>query len=392
MGQSKPLENLILPRGSLKVASKVLLVGRLMGRAIWQVVETVLPRSSGWPPPLVVVRAPKRLWAVEGSALTFPSFEKEISPMPLLSAFDINGGGENDQFIVPFGVEYLYYERLRSAALISLLKDEAYRWWTTLTQMVRLERQTWEFFLAEFKKKYIGALYIEERRREFLYLRQGRLTVTEYEREFGTLSFSRDSPQSGANKEEEQSRRQKGQQKRSQSQYQGQSSASQTSSKRQREFQQTGQRGPPRQIQRPGQSSVVRSGQQTTSVSSTGGPGRGLPPVCEHCGRRHGGVCRRLTGACYLCGSSDHFMRDCPRGQSVQPIQTERSLPTGSRGRGRGRGESSSAQSHRVSETVDRPDTRAPARAYAIRAREDQDKPDVIAGEGTSKGKEIARD
>ncbi|XP_043807777.1 uncharacterized protein LOC122722112 [Manihot esculenta] len=37
-------------------------------------------------------------------------------------------------------------------------------------------------------------------------------------------------------KEEEQSRRQKGQQKRSQSQYQGQSSASQTSSKRQREF------------------------------------------------------------------------------------------------------------------------------------------------------------
>ena len=117
MDQSKPLENLILPRRSLKVASAVLLVGRLMGRAIWQVVETVLPRSSGWPPPLVVVRAPKRLWAVGRFVLTLSSFKKEISPMSMLSAFDINGGGENDQFIVPFGVEYLYYERLRSAAL-----------------------------------------------------------------------------------------------------------------------------------------------------------------------------------------------------------------------------------------------------------------------------------
>ncbi|XP_043811064.1 uncharacterized protein LOC122723327 [Manihot esculenta] len=143
---------------------------------------------------------------------------------------------------------------------VSLLKDEAYRWWTTLTQMVRLERQTWEFFLAEFKKKYIGALYIEERRREFLYLRQGRLTVTEYEREFVRLSkyateivpteeerckrfeqglhadirmyltvmhirelsvLVETAHSLERIKEEEQSRRQKGQQKRSQSQYQG---------------------------------------------------------------------------------------------------------------------------------------------------------------------------
>ena len=73
----------------------------------------------------------------------------------------------------------------------------------------------------------------------------------------------------------------------------------------------------------------------------------------------------------------------------MQPIQTERSLPTGSRGRGRGRGESSSAQSHRVSETVDRPETRAPARAYAIRAKEDQDKPDVIAGKFSIFGKYV---
>ncbi|KAG8649752.1 hypothetical protein MANES_08G134411v8 [Manihot esculenta] len=384
------------------------------------------------PPPPVAVQVPP---PVVAQAQPRPPIEK----LRKYGATDFRGKKEDDPSAAEFWLESTerVLQQLQCSPVdslmcaVSLLKDEAYRWWTTLTQMVRPERQTWEFFLSEFKKKYVGALYIEERRREFLYLRQGRLTVTEYEREFVRLSkyateivpteeerckrfeqglhadirmyltamhirelsvLVETAHSLERIKEEEQSRKQKGQQKRSQSQYQGQSSASQTSSKRQREFQQSGQRGPPRQIQRPGQSLVVRSGQQTTSVSSTGGPGRGLPPVCEHCGRRHGGVCRRLTGACYLCGTSEHFMKDCPRGQSVQPMQTERFMPSGSRGRGRGRGESSNAQSHRVSETVDRPDTRAPARAYAIRAKEDQDKPDVIAGEGTSKGKEIARE
>ena len=52
--------------------------------------------------------------------------------------------------------------------------------------------------------------------------------------------------------------------------------------------------------------------------------------------------------------------------------------------RERGRGQGGSIQ-HRgrggtIYETVDRPIPTAPARAYAIRAREDQDAPDVIAG------------
>ena len=151
MDQSKTLENLILPRGSLNVASEVLLAGRLMGGVIWQVVETVLPRSSGWPPPLVVVRAPKRLWAVEGSALTLPSFEKEISPMPLLSAFDINGGGENDQFIVPFGVEYLYYERLRSAAL-SQASVDAFEY--MLCDLLEAVTRRLMFFMRDIRTAY----------------------------------------------------------------------------------------------------------------------------------------------------------------------------------------------------------------------------------------------
>ena len=35
---------------------------------------------------------------------------------------------------------------------ISLLQDEAYQWWVSLTRTAPPESVTWEFFLAEFKK------------------------------------------------------------------------------------------------------------------------------------------------------------------------------------------------------------------------------------------------
>ena len=125
MGQFKILENLMLPLRSLDGALEILLVGRPMGGTIRQAAETVLPRSSGRPPPLFVVRASKRFWAVGEFALTLPSLkrEKEISPMPLLSSFDINGSGEKDQLIVSFSVGCLRYEGLRSAALSQVSSD-----------------------------------------------------------------------------------------------------------------------------------------------------------------------------------------------------------------------------------------------------------------------------
>ncbi|XP_021614232.1 uncharacterized protein LOC110616191 [Manihot esculenta] len=118
MGQLKIFKNWRLPLRSLSVVLEVLLVGRSTVETIRQVAGTISPRSSGRPPPLLVVRIPKRFWGVEGFALILPFFgrDKEISPMPLLSAFDINGSGENAQLIVPFGVKYQYYARLRSAA------------------------------------------------------------------------------------------------------------------------------------------------------------------------------------------------------------------------------------------------------------------------------------
>ncbi|KAA3473549.1 maturase K [Gossypium australe] len=72
--------------------------------------------------------------------------------------------------------------------VLSLLRDSAYQWWNTLVSVVPRERVTWEFFQEEFKKKYISQRFIDQKRKEFLELRQGKMSVTKYEREFVRLN------------------------------------------------------------------------------------------------------------------------------------------------------------------------------------------------------------
>ncbi len=71
---------------------------------------------------------------------------------------------------------------------MSLLQDDAYQWWDTVSNEVQPEQITWDFFLIKFRKKYMSGVYLEERRREFISLQQRQLSVVEYEREFVKLS------------------------------------------------------------------------------------------------------------------------------------------------------------------------------------------------------------
>ncbi|XP_016676389.1 uncharacterized protein [Gossypium hirsutum] len=71
---------------------------------------------------------------------------------------------------------------------ISLLRDAAYHWWKMLVSVVPRERVTWEFFQEEFRKKYISEGFIDQKRKEFLNLKQGRMSVTKYKRKFFWLS------------------------------------------------------------------------------------------------------------------------------------------------------------------------------------------------------------
>ena len=53
-------------------------------------------------------------------------------------------------------------EKLECAT--SLLQDEAYQWWVSMTKTAPPERVTWRFFLDEFKKHYVGRIYLNNMR------------------------------------------------------------------------------------------------------------------------------------------------------------------------------------------------------------------------------------
>ena len=86
-----------------------------------------------------------------------------------------------------------------------------------------------------------------------------------------------------------------------------------------------------------------------------------------------------MTGGYFRCGSLKHLKAHCPRelgdNRSQQGSGRGRSAtPLSTRDRGRGRSGPSQYRGRGgiVSETVDRPMPTAPARAYAMKAREDQ--------------------
>ncbi|KAL4281776.1 hypothetical protein GQ457_03G018790 [Hibiscus cannabinus] len=68
--------------------------------------------------------------------------------------------------------------------VVAFLIDEVLSWWETMTLTVPAEEITWEFFVVEFKKKYISEQHFEERRKKFLYLNQGRKPISQYASKF----------------------------------------------------------------------------------------------------------------------------------------------------------------------------------------------------------------
>ncbi|KAK5843091.1 hypothetical protein PVK06_005522 [Gossypium arboreum] len=109
---------------------------------------------------------------------------------------------------------------------------------------------------------------------------------------------------------------------------------------------------------------------QATSVASVGNV-RPRKPECQQCGRQHYGECWGTERACFRCGSREHFIRDCPEKVKEERFQSARQNTTASRGRPpRNTGGGTSSKTV-MKDLTARSEARAPARAYAIRARED---------------------
>ena len=72
---------------------------------------------------------------------------------------------------------------------VSLLQSGAYDWWKlVLMRPWILDPMLWDFFVQEFRAKYVTDMYKEVKWKQFLNLKQKNLLVVEYEKEFSHLS------------------------------------------------------------------------------------------------------------------------------------------------------------------------------------------------------------
>ena len=87
-----------------------------------------------------------------------------------------------------------------------------------------------------------------------------------------------------------------------------------------------------------------------------------------------------MTGACLVYGSNEHKVKDCPRARSFTAPRTGGNVSSLQKG---SKSVASPSVLRQGAQTMSRQDARAPARAYAIKAVEDIDAPDVIVGNFT---------
>ena len=77
----------------------------------------------------------------------------------------------------------------RVSCAVSLLQSEAYDWWKLALKSPRISNpMTWEFFVQDFRAKYVTEMYRDSKWKQFLNLKQRSLSVAEYEKEFSHLS------------------------------------------------------------------------------------------------------------------------------------------------------------------------------------------------------------
>ena len=73
----------------------------------------------------------------------------------------------------------------KATCAVSLLQGVAYDWWKLVLRNPQIpDPVTWDYFVTEFNTKYVTDDYKESKWKKFLTLRQGKMTVAEYDKEF----------------------------------------------------------------------------------------------------------------------------------------------------------------------------------------------------------------
>ena len=294
---------------------------------------------------------------------------------------------------------------------VFLLQGDAYSWWKTVpNSLVQPPVLSWTDFLREYREKYTPKVYQREKRKEFIDLKQGNMSVAEYGLKFTQLSVY--AMNLVSTEEEKCQKYEEGLHYDIRSKltsydlesfsrltaaairaeklvnerrafFAARSESGKRAGKRKEHLDSSS--ASKKKDNKGGFSSYKKDG--TVSSSQTGQGQRQTTeqkPQCQTCGRPHSGECRMLTGGCYYCGDKGHRVRDCPRRSGVSQTGTEPTVQ-GSRasgtqpGRGRGRGQASgSTQYQGRQEPQSQPVGQA--RVFAMTPQEAAAAPHVITG------------
>ncbi|EOY26605.1 Gag protease polyprotein, putative [Theobroma cacao] len=184
-----------------------------------------------------------------------------------------------------------------------LLEKRARTWWNSVKSRSTI-LLTWSDFLREFDSQYYTHFHQKEKKREFLSLKQGNLTIEEYETQFNELLsyvpdlLANENRRMRAELAKRKNLNMSSSQplKRSKGSFVSGSAPSVSVTSSRPSFSQMQQR-PPR----------FSGSAVTTSEKSFGGFDR-----CRECGRFHGGVCWGPL-RCFHCGQTGHFRTNCPQ-------------------------------------------------------------------------------
>ncbi|KAL4362458.1 hypothetical protein GQ457_04G018440 [Hibiscus cannabinus] len=221
---------------------------------------------------------------------------------------------------------------------VAFLIDEALSWWETTTLSVPAEKITLEFFMVEFKKKYIGEQHFEETRKKFFYPNQALINDDRPQWKSKKAKYHHENPIS----------------------YTPVSRSNFT----------------------PRPPNDIKLAIPTDSVNNERNLGKTIP--CKFFQKWHWGRCRIPYNLCYACGGDDHFIRDCPRNiqkvlaqppaeSSFTPLirnESSKQVQYGNQGRDKGNLKTSTHQESRNS-----------VRVYHAEERDDEKSLEIITEE-----------
>ncbi|XP_075096167.1 uncharacterized protein LOC142174278 [Nicotiana tabacum] len=255
--------------------------------------------------------------------------------------------------------------------VISLLQKDAYDWWVSVPNAkAKPPVLTWDDFVKSFCAKYVPPIYCDAKKKEFLNLRQGSMSIAEYQQNFLRLSRYAKGIIDG---ERDKCRRFEeglnGYIRKSVAILQLDDFSKLISAALTWE-----------RIDKEEASKRENKFRKVLHVMANFG--KTHTPTCVQCGKNHYCACRRASGACFNCGSMDHKVKDCPNPNPLSYTHTEGSVqkPVTTHSQANSSARPRNMQAAGSSGANQVGGSRATTRVYVMRQKNDQDSPDVVAG------------